>query len=373
MIGQPRSNQRSAFVIGVLSASLVVAAAGATVAQDPQSSLDPGADLSTQKLVISNWAAYMPDELPAQFEAEFGTPVTVTNHATNEEIVAKLTAGGDSGIDVAFVSGQFAQALAEQGLLEPIHHDLVPNLANLYPEANELAYDPGNVYSVPYSWGTTGLCYRDDLVATAPDSWYDLLTPDPDVTGKTTALATERWLMLPAQKALGYSANTTDPTEMDAVKQLLIEAKKTLLAYDDTTFYSRLVSGEASLVEAWDGWCNYAIADPTVGSHVKFVVPKEGSDLWADTMVVLKTSKNKEAAHALIDYILRPEIHSWVANNILYKVPNKAAMEALDPAMLTSYPNMAMTPTELLTGESLVDLGEAGPMYTEIATEIAAQ
>ncbi len=145
MIGQPRSNQRSAFVIGLLSASLVVATAGTTVAQDPASSLDPGADLSTQQLVISNWALYMPEELPANFEAEFGTPVTVTNHATNEEIVAKLTAGGDSGIDVAFVSGQFAQALAAQGLLEPIHHDLIPNLANLYPAASELAYDPGNV------------------------------------------------------------------------------------------------------------------------------------------------------------------------------------------------------------------------------------
>ena len=177
MIGQPRSNQRSVFVTGLLSASLVAAAAGSAVAQDAASSLDPAADLSTQQLVISNWADYMPEELPANFEAEFGTPVTVTNHATNEEIMAKLTAGGDSGIDVAFVSGQFAQALASQGLLEPIHHDLIPNLANLYPEATELAYDPGNVYSVPYAWGTTGLCYREDLVGYAPDSWYDLLTP----------------------------------------------------------------------------------------------------------------------------------------------------------------------------------------------------
>lgn len=373
MIGQPRSNQRSAFVIGLLSASLVVATAGTTVAQDPASSLDPGADLSTQQLVISNWALYMPEELPANFEAEFGTPVTVTNHATNEEIVAKLTAGGDSGIDVAFVSGQFAQALAAQGLLEPIHHDLIPNLANLYPEASELAYDPGNVYSVPYAWGTTGLCYREDLTGYAPDSWYDLLTPRANVSGKTTALATERWLMLPAQKALGFSANTTDPAQMEAVKQLLIAAKSTLLAYDDTTFFSRLISGEASLVEAWDGWCNYAIADPGVGSSVKWVVPKEGSDLFADTMVVLKTSQNKEAAHALINYILRPEIHSWVAENIMYKVPNKPAMEALTPEFLAAFPNLTMTPTELLTGESLVDLGEAGPMYTEIATEIAAQ
>jgi len=358
--------------IGLLAAGLLITTSLGAVAQDA-ATLDPDADLSAQSLVISNWAAYMPEDLPANFEGELGTPVTVTYHATNEEIMAKLTAGGDSGIDVAFVSGQFAQALGEAGLLEPIHHDLVPNIANLYPEASELAYDPGNVWSVPYSWGTTGLCYREDLVSEAPDSWYDLLTPAEDVTGKTTMLATERWLMLPAQKALGFSANTTDPAEMDQVKQLLSATKPTLLAYDDTTFYSRLVSGEASLVQAWDGWCNYGIADEAVGSQIKFVVPSEGSDLWADTMVILKTSKNKEAAHAFIDYILRPDVHSWVVENILYKVPNQAAMEMMDASLVEAFPNLGMTPAELLAQESLVDLGEAAPLYTQIATEIAAQ
>ncbi len=358
--------------VGLLAAGLLLTSSLGAVAQDA-ATLDPNADLATQSLVISNWAAYMPDDLPANFQGEFGTPVTVTYHATNEEVMAKLTAGGDSGIDVAFVSGQFAQALGEAGLLEPIHHDLVPNLANLYPEATALKYDPGNVWSVPYSWGTTGLCYREDLVAEAPDSWYDLLTPAEDVTGKTTMMATERWLMMPAQKALGFSVNTTDPAEMDQVKQLLSATKPTLLAYDDTTFYSRLVSGEASLVEAWDGWCNYGIADETVGSQITFVVPSEGADLWTDTMVILKTSKNKEAAHAFIDYILRPDVHSWVVENILYKVPNQAAMEMIDPTLVDAFPNLAMTPAELLTQEGLVDLGEAAPMYTQIATEIAAQ
>jgi spermidine/putrescine transport system substrate-binding protein len=368
----PTAGVRRPYVAGLVAGGLIIAATLGAAAQDG-GQLDPNADLSTQSLVISNWAGYMPEDLPAKFQQEFGTPVTVTTHATNEEVMAKLTAGGDSGIDVAFVSGQFAQALAAQGLIEPIDHAFVPNIANLYPEAAQLAYDPGNVWSVPYSWGTTGLCYREDLTGYTPDSWYDLLTPKENVTGKTTMLATERWLMLPAQKALGFSVNTTDPAEMDQVKQLLSAAKPTLLAYDDTTFYSRLVSGEASLVEAWDGWCNYGIADPDVGSKIKFVVPKEGSDLWADTMVILKTSKNKEAAHAFIDFILRPEIHSWVVENILYKVPNKAAMEMIDPALVESFPNLGMTPADLLTQESLVDLGEAAPMYTEIATEIAAQ
>lgn len=361
-----RGVQRPLFV-GAVAAAIIVAAAP-VAGQD--SALDPNADLAAQTLTISNWAGYMPEDLPARFEEEFGTKVTVANHATNEEIVAKLTAGGDSGFDIAFVSGQFAQALAANGFLAPIEHAAVPNLANLYPEANELAYDPGNAISVPYAWGTTGLCYRSDLVAEAPDSWNDLLAPAPDVAGKTTMLATERWLMLPAQKSLGFSVNTTDPAEMEQVKQLLASAKDTLLAYDDTTFYSRLVSGEAVLVEAWDGWCNYGIAE---NPAIEFVVPSEGSDLWVDTMVVLGSSKNKEAAHAFIDYVLRPDVHAWVVENILYKVPNQAAMEMVDPSLAETFPSLGMTPAELLAQEELVDLGEAAPLYTQIATEVLAQ
>ena len=130
-----------------------------------------------------------------------------------------------------------------------------------------------------------------------------------------------------------------------------------------------LVSGEAAMVEAWDGWCNYGIAE---NPDIKFVVPKEGSDLFTDTMVILKSSKNKEAAHALINYILDADTHKWVAENILYKVPNKPAMDAVGAGLAASYPNMGMTPAELLKGEGLLDLGEAGPNYTKIATEVTA-
>ncbi|GAA2351440.1 spermidine/putrescine ABC transporter substrate-binding protein [Dactylosporangium salmoneum] len=365
------SRTRRATVPAVLAAGIVLAATACGGGADNArtagpDTLDPNADLSKQTLTVSNWDGYMPQELPEKFKAAKGPTVTVTKHATNEEIIAKLTAGGDSHIDVAFVSGQFAQALNAQGLLEPIHADLVPNLKNLYPEAGQLAYDKGNTFSVPYTWGTTGLCYRTDLAGYTPDSWEDLLTPKPQVAKKVTMMATERWLMLPAQKSLNFSANTTDTKQLEQVKQQLLAAKKTLLAYDDTTFGDRLKSGEAALVESWDGWC------PTDDSRIKFVVPKEGSDLWVDTMVILKTSKNKEAAHAFINYILDADNHSWAATNILYKVPNAAAMAKVDANVLESHPQLRMTPAELLKNEVPVDLGDAAPTYTRIATEVSA-
>jgi spermidine/putrescine transport system substrate-binding protein len=320
-------------------------------------------------LVVSNWDGYMAPDIADAFKAATGLDVEIVNHATNEEIMGKLMASQGRGYDVVFVSSPFAEVLNGQGLAEPIDRDAVPNLANLYPEANTLAYDPGNTFSVPYAWGTTGLCYRSDLVEGTPTSWNDLLQPAASLSGKTTMLATDRWLMAAGALAKGYSVNETDPAKLDEIKTLLIDAKRTLLAYDDTTFYSKLVSGEAWLVHAWDGWCNYAIAE---NEDVRFVVPDEGSDLWIDTMVVLKNSQNRDAAMQFINFILDAENHAWAAENILYKVPNKVGMEGLDPSLAEQFPNMGMTPAELTQYELLRDLGPAQPAYSRIVSEIKA-
>jgi spermidine/putrescine transport system substrate-binding protein len=326
-------------------------------------------DLSGQSLTISNWDAYTPEGLIPGFEEASGAAVEFTTHATNEEIVAKVIQSGGEGYDVVFVSAQFAQQLDAAGLLLDIDPELVPNLEHLAPEAFELASDPGLTFSVPYTWGTTGLCYRSDVVTEAPTSWMDLLAPSEEQDGRVTMMATDRWLLLPAQKALGFSANTTDEAELDQVTDLLVEAKDHLLAYDDTTFYSRLVSGEADLVEAWDGWCNYGIAE---NPDIEFVIPEEGSDLWVDTMVILNTTESPEAAHAFINWVLDPANHAQVAELVLYKVPNPDAMAMVDPALLEQYPNLAMTPAELLEQEQLVDVGDAQLTYTDIVAEVTS-
>lgn len=373
VVADARRRTGAAAAIAASVALLLAACGGSSTGSEGSGSaaaLDPNADLSKQTLTVSNWAGYYPEDLPDKFKAAVGTPLTIANHATNEEIMGKLTAGGDSGIDVAFVSGQYAQALNDAGLLEPLDKALIPNIANLYPEATQMPFDKGNNFSVPYTWGTTGICYRSDKVTTPPTSWNDLLKPSAENKGKITMLSTERWLLLPALKSLGYSINTTNPDELAKAKEITLAQKPDLLAYDDTTFYTRLVSGEANMVEAWDGWCNYGITDDP---NIKFVVPKEGSDLWSDTMVVLKSSKNKEAAMAFINYILDPVNHAWVAENILYKVPNKAAMETKAVTDLNAtYPNMAMTPAELTKEEAIVDLGDKSSEYTKIATEVTS-
>jgi spermidine/putrescine transport system substrate-binding protein len=321
------------------------------------------------KLIISNWDGYSPPDLIANFTKDTGIPAEMVLHATNEEIVGKLMPVGGKGFDVVFVSAPFVELLAKAGLLAELDHGKIPNLANLYPEARKLDYDPDNKYSAPYAWGTTGLCYRSDIVKAEPTSWMDLLKPVDAQKRRVTMLATERWLMAAGLKALGYSVNSKDAGEVAKAKDLLIAAKPSMLAYDDTTFYQKLLTGDADLVHAWDGWCNYGIAE---NDKIKFVVPKEGSDMWVDTMVVMAASQNKEGAYAFINYVLRADVHKWAAENILYKVPNQKAMESLDKSLFEKYPNMAMTPADLLKEEQIRDLGDAQPLYSKTVTEILA-
>ena len=322
-----------------------------------------------EKLVIATWDGYTPKDMVEKFKAATGIDLELAVHATNEEIMGKVTASGGEGYDIIFVSSPFAEALNKLGLVAPIDHAKIPNFANLYPEAMQLQHDPGNTYSVPYTWGTTGLCYRSDLVKPEPTSWNDLLNPADDLKGKITMLSTDRWLMAAGFLANGISVNTADQAGLDKVRDQLVATKKSLLAYDDTTFYSKLVSGEASLVHAWDGWCNYGTAE---NAAIKYTIPKEGSDLWVDTLVITKSAKNPDAAHKFIDFIFNAENGKWVVENIMYKVPNKAAMEAVDKAMLEKYPNIAMAPADLLKFEQLRDLGDGMKAFSRTVSEIMA-
>lgn len=325
--------------------------------------------LHAENLVVSNWDGYMAADAIESYTKATGNGAELVLHGTNEEIMGKLIASKGKGYDVVFVSSPFAEVLHNLGLAETLDHAKLPNIANLYEEAGKLEHDPGNTFSVPYAWGTTGLCYRSDKLAEAPDSWMDLLAPAEGVSGKTTMLATDRWLLGAGFLAKGYSVNETDAGKVGEVRDLLVDAKKTLLAYDDTTFYAKLVSGEAELVHAWDGWCNYGIAENT---DIKYVIPKEGSDLWVDTMVILKNSENKDAAYAFVNFILDEKNHRWAAENILYKVPNKPAMDGLSEDFLASYTNMTISPEALLGYEQLRDVGEAQRLYSRTVSEIKA-
>ena len=139
-------------------------------ADDAATSAGP-VDISGTTLTVSNWDLYMPKSVIKGFEEETGVNVEYALHTTNEDIMGKLTAANGTGFDLVFVSGPFVQALQGLGYAAELDHSQIPNLANLDPEATQLAFDPGNTHSVPYTWGTTGICYRSDLLSETPSSW----------------------------------------------------------------------------------------------------------------------------------------------------------------------------------------------------------
>ena len=326
--------------------------------------------VQAKDMVISVWDGYMAPDTLEKFQKATGIEVDKSLHATNEEIMGKLMATGGEGYDVVFVSSQFAEILQKQGLLADMDPVKVPNLKNLYPEAQNLAFDPGNHYAAPYTWGTTGICYRADKLSQAPSSWNDLLNPGDATKGKLTLLATDRWLLGAGFLANGWSVNESDPAHISKVRDELIQSKKRILSFDDTTFYSKLVSGETLMAHAWDGWCNYGTR---ADANIKFVVPKEGSDLWVDTMVVMKGSKHLDAAYQFVNFMLAKENHAWIAENILYKVPNKVAMEGLPKDLLARYPNLTIPPADLIKQQQLRDVGgSTQKAYTRAVTEIMA-
>jgi spermidine/putrescine transport system substrate-binding protein len=333
----------------------------------PTDAAEPTDRASGARIVVSTWDGYLPEDVIDSFAAETGIEVELAFHSSNEDLIGRLDEAGGGGFDVVFVSAPAAERLDRRGWAA--RHDAIPNLSNLAPEASELAHDPGNRFSVPYTWGTTGLCYRSDLVEEEIDSWDDLIRPPAALQGKVTMLASNRWLLLPALRLLGHSINTTDEDELDEARQLLVEAKQHVLAFDDATFHRRLVSGEALLVQAWDGWCNYGIAEDP---NISWVVPEEGSDLWVDAMVVLESSSDRAAAQAFINHVLRAEVGAWVIENLLYKVPNEAAFERVDAELLEQFPNLGMPPDDLIGNEVMRDVGGARSVYARIASEVTA-
>jgi len=196
------------------------------------------------------------------------------------------------------------------------------------------------------------------------------------ITGAASGIGKEMAIEYAKQGAkvviadLALEAASKTAKQIAAVRDQLIATKKRILAFDDTTFYSKLASGESLMAHAWDGWCNYGTQ---ANAAIKFVVPKEGSDLWVDTMVVLKSSKHQEEAFKFVNFMLAKENHAWVAENILYKVPNQAAMAGLSADLLKQYPNLTIAPSELLKMEQLRDLGgTTQKAYTRAVTEIMA-
>ena len=292
------------------------------------------------------------------FEKEFGVKVTYDTFESSEEMVAKLQAGA-TGYDLVVPPTYAMTVLLATDLLAPLSLRYLTNLSNVAPVFHGLAHDRENKYTVPWQWGMTGIAWRTDLVAARPESWGVFLGQEP--RGKMTMLDDVRDVIGVFLRLRGHSINSIDPGQLEAARQDAVAAKKNLKAYLSAPVKGQLIAGDVWLAQLWNGDAAQARRDQPA---LEWILPREGSTLWIDSLVVPAAAPHPRAAHEFINYILRPEVGAQISAFTGYGSPNQAAMPLLkDPV---PYPSA----NELARLEIQEDLGRASGLWDEIWTQI---
>ena len=319
--------------------------------------------LGAESLNIYNWTDYMPDSILRDFENEFGIRVTYDTYASNEEMLAKMLAGGLGQYDIAVPSDYMVGIMIEEGLLEEIDLSLIPNLKYIGEKYLNTPVDPENRYSLPYMWGTTGIAYNTRFIQGPITSWNDLWNPA--FNRRLLLLDDSREVVGMALQSLGYSVNETDPERLAEARRKLAELAPRVLAYDSGFGKDLLVSGEAWIAHTWNGDAAMAMEE---NPDITYVLPKEGGVAWQDYLVIPKNAPNKRAAHLFINFLYRPEISARLAEEFPYGTPNVAALELL-PEEVRNNPAAYPDPEALAKAEWIEDVGDATELFDRIFTE----
>lgn len=323
-----------------------------------------GSSFARERLNIFNWSEYMPDSILRDFEAEYDVDVVYDTYGSNEEMLAKLMAGGLGQYDLVVPSDYMVAVMIEEGLAEEIDLTQIPNLTHIDPKYLDTPYDPGNRFSLPYMWGTTGIAYNTRLIKSPITSWNDLW--DPAYNRRLLLLDDSREVIGMALQSLGYSINETDSARLKEAQRRLSELAPRVVAYDNGFGKDLLVSEEVWIAHTWNGDAAMAMEE---NSDITYVLPKEGGVTWQDNVVIPKGAPNVRSAHLFINYLYRPEVSAVLAAEFPYGSPNKDARTLL-PDEVRNNPAAYPDPEAIAKAEWIEDVGDATVTYDRIYTEI---
>ena len=302
----------------------------------------PPTDPSGGTITMYNWEGDIPDSVLAAFTRE--TKITVNRQIYNsqEEAVASIRAGHI--YDIAIIDGRFVSQLIEEDLLAPLNYEHLLNFKNISTNFRGLTYDPDNRYSIPYSWGTTGLLGNSAKIKIPVQGWADLW--DERFAGQVAVSASyPREMIGMTLKSLGFSANSENPAEIDAALVRLLELRfdPTLLHRYYPNFGIAAMSTDSIKVAV--GFAGDLVECRKKGLMIDYILPKEGLLLWGDTFVVPKASGHQAEAERFIDFLLRPEISAAIVNEKFYASANESARAFVLPQILA---NQAIYPTDAM-------------------------
>ncbi len=276
---------------------------------------------------VFNWGEYISDtyedgmlDVNAEFEKLTGIKVNYVTYESNEDMYTKIKNGGAS-YDIVIPSDYMIERMIDEGLLREIDTAALPNYKYISEDYKQMYFDPENKYSVPYNVGMVGLIYNTAMVEETPDSWGALW--DERYSGKILMIDNPRDAFAIAEKYLGYSLNITDEKLLSDCAQLLIEQKDVLQGYVMDEIYNKMESGEAAIVPYYVG---DFVCMKQVNPDLEFVYPKEGVNIFVDSICIPQSSQNYEAALLYINFLLDPDIALCNALTIGYATPNTGVL-----------------------------------------------
>ena len=319
-----------------VSILLLVIAILLSACHDSDKTSDNDADINNDNvLYVYNWGEYIDEDVITEFEEETGIDVIYDLFETNEEMYPVVQAGAVL-YDVVCPSDYMIQKMIENDMLYELNFANIPNYKNIDEKYIEFSrsFDPDNKYSVPYTWGTVGIIYDASQVDTPPTSWADLW--DPKYDGNILMQDSVRDAFMVSEKMLGYSLNETDNSHLKEAQEKLIEQKPLVDAYVVDQVRDKMIGGEDTIGVIYSGELLYIrdeIEAEGEDRELKYIIPKEGSNVWLDSWVIPKNARHKENAEKWIDFLCRADIALKNFEYITYPTPNAAAYELLDDDM----------------------------------------
>jgi putrescine transport system substrate-binding protein len=296
---------------------------------------------------VYNWSDYIAEDTLKNFEAETGIKVVYDVYDSNEVLEAKLLAG-NSGYDLAFPTARpFIDRQIKAGIYQKLDKSQLPLLGNIDPDIlNSLTdIDPGNEYAVPYMWGTTGIGVNLTKVKEilGPDAELDTwsLIFNPEVARKLSvcgvSLMDDPNEVFKAAKAYsGQDPNDTSNEGLTKAAEVVSATRGNIRYFHSSQYINDLANGDLCVAHGYSGDILQArdrAAEAKNGVEIAYLVPKEGAVVWTDGMVIPKDAPNPKAAHAFINYMLRPDVIAPITNYVAYANANKAATELVDESI----------------------------------------
>lgn len=284
-------------------------------------------------LHVYNWNNYIAPETVKRFEADCKCRVVQDYYGAMEEMLAKLGAGA-KGYDIVVPTGFAMPPLIKQSMVQPLDKSKLTNIKNVNPSFLNSAFDPGNKFSLPYSFTTTLLGFNETKLKSlgiSADSWAVIFDPAilAKIKGKVTVLDDANELFAAALMYNGFSPNTTKPEEWAKAKDTIQKAKPFWAAFNSQSYIKELTLGNIWVAHGYSSDMFQAAADAKTVKRaftVSYGLQKEGNTLSVDNMMVLKSAPRPDLAHKFINFMLEGKNSSDLTNMVGTGNPNNAAV-----------------------------------------------